>query len=213
MKSTKIAVSILVIAVAFMLGSFSAFAFGIPSIPGVGSKGGGSTANAADVVKDTRNSLYSFTSAELGLLQAIGGYEQLAAQQELLNGMRAGDAAASQEQIETLKNIHTSAQPALEKKVAENAKIDASQKALASKSMVEYVKGLVSTKNLVGSIQGLAKNPMAIGSDAGAVLYAAKEVPGVVTGGTSTTGTLIKYLTANGVDTSEAQKAADDLGK
>ena len=212
MKISKFIASILAVALTVAIGSSSAFAFGIPSIPGVGS-GGGSTANAGEVVMDTRNSLYSFTSAELGLLQAIGGYENLAAQQELLKGMKAGDAAASKEDLETLKTIHASAQPALEKKVAENAKIDSAQKALAGQSMVEYVKGLVSTKKLVASIQGLAKNPMAIGSDAGAVLYAAKEVPGVVTSGTSASGTLIKYLTANGVDTSEAQKAAEDLGK
>lgn len=176
------------------------------------SRVGGSATDPANVVKNTRNTLHFFASAEVGLACSLGGYAELAAQQELLKGMQAGDAATSQEQLETLKNIHISASAEIDKKIANNAKIDAAQKKLAGKSMVQYAIGLVSTKKLVDSIQTLTKDPKAIASNPWAILYAATEVPVVFTKGVTSMGTLIKYLKANGVDTSEAQKVAVDLG-
>ena len=191
----------------------NSYAFDFPKLPGgTANAGAASTENAGDVVKNTRNSIYSFVKAELGLGSAMGGAEQLAAQQKLLDGMKTGDAAASKEDLETLVSIHSSAKAEIDKKVAENAKLDAKNKTLASQSMVEYVKGLVSTKKLIASIQNVGKNPMALGANLGSVTYLAKETPGLVSSGASTTTTLFKYLGSNGVDLSQAKKEAADLG-
>lgn len=213
MKSLKLTVSAFAIALA--LGGASAHAFELPKMPslGGGSSGGASSANAAEVMKNTRNSLYAFALAEAGLAGALGGYNELAGQQELLKNLKAGDAAAKKDDFETLVTIHESASKAIEAKVAANEKLDANQKSLAGKSMVEYVKGLVSSKKTVSSLQDLAKNPASLGLEAGTVLYAAKQVPAVVVGGASSTSNLVKYLAANGVDTSEAKNVAGDLGK
>ncbi len=210
MKSLKLSVS--AFAIAFAMGG-AAHAFEMPKIPSLGGSSSGSSASAADVMKNTRDSLLSFTNAEVGLAAALGGYTDLAAQQELLKGLKAGDAAASKDDLQTLVTIHESASKEINAKVAANEKLDAAQKKQAAQSMVEYVKGLISSKKTVGSLQDLAKNPASLGFDAGTVLYAAKEMPSVIAGGASSTSTLVKYLTANGVDTSEAKKLATDMGK
>lgn len=176
--------------------------------------GGGSAApaNAGQVVRNTRDALLSFTKAELGLSQAIGGYTEYAAQQSLLDGMKTGDAAASKDDLEKIIVIHKQAAAHIDKKVAENAALDANNKALAGKSMLEYVKGLLYTRKMVGSVQDLAKNPMSLGGDLGSALLLVKEMPPVAAGAASTTGKLFQYLGTNGVDMNEAKKAADGLG-
>ncbi len=210
MKSLKLSVS--AFAIAFAMGG-AAHAFELPKIPSLGGSSSGTSVNAAEVMKNTRNSLLSFTNAEIGLAAALGGYTELAAQQELLKGLKAGDAAANKDDLQTLVTIHESASKEINAKVAANDKLDAAQKKQAGQSMVEYVKGLISSKKTVSSLQDLAKNPASLGFDAGTVLYAAKEMPSVIAGGASSTSSLVKYLTANGVDTSEAKNLASDLGK
>lgn len=174
--------------------------------------GGGSSANAGEVLRNTRDALLAFAKAEVGLSEALGGYAELAAQKQLLEGMKSGDAAVKKEQFEAIVTIHKSASELIERKAGENAALDAQNKVLAGQSMVQYVQGLVSTKKLVGSVQGLAQNPASLAGDAGTAIYVAKEVPSIATGAGSTTTKLFKYLTANGVDLSDAKKAADGLG-
>ncbi|VXC56974.1 hypothetical protein [Massilia sp. 9I] len=170
-------------------------------------------ASAADVARNTRNALVAFATAELGLLEALGGYENLSALRTQVEGMQKGDAGVNTASLQAAVDIHKSASVEIEKKIAGNAQLDASQKKMAAKSMLAYVQGLVATKQTLGSLQGLARNPMSLGSDAGTVLFAVKELPGMLSGGLSTTGTLFKYLGANGVDLSEAKSAADTMPK
>ncbi len=210
MKQSRIITSMVAISFGLCVGSVQAF--DLPKLPGTGNSSGGSTENAGDVVKNTRNTIFSFVKAKTGLLAAMGGSEQLAAQQKLLEGMKAGDAAASKDDLETLVTIDKSATDEINKKVAANVKLDANNKAMAGSSMVEYIKGLVASKKLLSSIQNVAKNPMSLGANAGAVAYLAKELPGLLSSGTSTTSTLFKYLGSNGVDLSQAKKEAADLG-
>lgn len=208
MKSTMLIVSIFVLTL--VSGNISAHAWGLPSIPSLGSGGGG---DAAGFVKDTRNALYYFSTSKLGLAKALGCYNELASNQKLLDGMKAGDAAAGKEQMETLVTIDKSCDEAINKKIAENKKLDSAHKALATHASVEYVKALVTTSKLVSRGQSLANNPAALAMNASSVFYAVKNLPTIVTSGTTNTSTLFKYLSANGVDITEANKAADGLGK
>jgi hypothetical protein len=207
----KIAIS--VFAALLSLGAAPSQAIDFGKLPSLGNKGGNSGASAAEVAKNTRNALVAFTAAELGLLEALGGYDKLSAMQKQVEGMQKGDAGVNTDQLQAAVDIHKSASAEIDKKLAENAKLDSSQKNLAAKSMVAYVQGLVSTKQTLSSLQGLAKNPLSLGSDAGPVLFAVKELPGMVSGGVSTTGTLFKYLGANGVDLRDAKSAADTMPK
>jgi hypothetical protein len=201
------------IIVCLAFSSVSVFAFGLPSLPSLPSLGSSSGGvDPAGFVKETRNALYSYAKSEAGLASALGGYTDLAAQQKLLEGLKVGDAAADKDQIETLITIHKSASEAIDKKMAENTVIDSKNKKLAAKSTAEYVKALIATTKLVASGQGLAKNPIALGLNAGSVLYAVKNLPAIIKSGTSNTVTLFKYLSANGVDVSEAKEAANGLG-
>jgi hypothetical protein len=208
----KIVISVL--AALISLGAAPSQAIDFGKLAGMGNKNSASTgASAAEVAKNTRNALVAFTAAELGLLEALGGYDKLSAMQKQVEGMQKGDAGVNTDQLQAAVDIHKSASAEIDKKLAENAKLDAGQKNLAAKSMVAYVQGLVSTRQTLGSLQGLAKNPMSLGSDAGTVLFAVKELPGMVSGGVSTTGTLFKYLGANGVDLKDAKSAADTMPK
>jgi hypothetical protein len=181
--------------------------------PLAGATGGGGSsaapANAGQVLRNTRDALLSFTNAQVDLLAALGGYENLAAQRELLAAMKSGDAAAAKkEELETIVKISKESQDEIDKKVVANAKLDAQQKSLAGKAMVEYVKGLSSTRKMATSVQDLAKNPASLMGEAGTAVYAAKEVPAVAAGAAGTTTKLVSYLSANGVATPK-----DDLGK
>lgn len=211
MKVRSIAAAMLAIGVISLHTGASA-QFGLKN-PLASNNNAAPSANAGEVMRNTRDSMLSFAKAELGLSQALGGYADLAAQQKLLEGMKSGDVAAKKEDFETIVTIHKSANELIEKKASENAAIDANNKALAGKSMVDYVKGLASTRKLIASVQGLAKNPMSLAGDAGSVMYVAKEVPGIASGAVSTTGKLMKYLGSNGVDMTEAKKAADGMEK
>lgn len=187
--------------------------FGLPSIPGMsGSKNSAPAEDPAALVSNAKKTMSSFVNAKIGLIEAMGGSDQLAAQKQLLEGLKKGDAAASKEDLETIVSLDKATNDMLAKKTAENVKLDAKNKTAASKAMLEYVSGLVSSKKLISSVSGLSKNPMALGSNLGAVTYLAKELPSVVSSGASTTSTLFTYLGANGVDISEAKKAASDLG-
>ena len=204
---------LLAVATAAVLFAAPSFGIEMPKVPSLGGTNSSNpTVSGAAVARDARNALMSFASAQLGLAQAMGGYEGLAAQQQMLAGLKSGDAAAKKEDIETVVNISKSAGDAIGQKVAANAQLTAENRQLALNSTVDYIKGLIASKKLVGSVQDLARNPMSLGGDAGSVLYLGKNLPGIVGGGASTTGTLLKYLSANGVDTSKAAAAAKDLG-
>lgn len=188
--------------------------FGMPSLPGKSSAASSApTENAGDVVKNATNSLKSFISSKIGLLEAMGLGEKVAAHKERMTALSKGDAAStSKDDLETMTSIDKATGDLVQEGMANSAKIDAKSKALASKSMLEYVDGLVSAKKAMTSVSNLSKNPMALGSNAGAVMHLAKEMPNILSTGSSTTGTLFTYLGSNGVDTSAAKKKAADLG-
>ena len=211
-KSTIVKSSLISAALLFSATSYAQFS--LPNLAGLGkSSSSESTENSTDVVKNARNTLTSFVKAKLGLIEAMGGSEELAGQRKLVEGLKIGDAAATKGDLETLVSLDKSTTELISKKSAENAKLDAKNKALAGRSMLEYVKGLASAKKLVNSVTGLSENPMSLGSNMGSVIFLAKEMPGIMSSGASTTSTLFTYLNSNGVDTSAAKKAASSLGE
>jgi len=192
----------------------SAYAFDlkVPSMPGQSSNSATPNEKPDVIVKNTRNSMGSFVKSKMGLIEAMGGAEQLAAYNKMLDGLKLGDVAASKEDIETIVTLDKNTNDLIASMTTANKKIDDKNKALAGKSMTEYVKALVSLTVLSRSVQNLSKNPVALAGQAPSVLYLAKELPGVTTSGTTSTKTLLTYLSSNGVDTSEANKAAKELG-
>jgi hypothetical protein len=197
------------------------YAFNLPKVPGAPTPAptqatapasGGPAPTGASVTHDAQLALVSFASSQLGLAKALGGYDELAAQQKVIDGLKSGDVAVTKDTLTTAVTVSKAANDAINQKVAENTKLSAENRKLVANSTVEYVNGLVASRSLVGSVQGLAKNPMALGADAGNIAYLGKQLPSIVTSGTSTTASLLKYLSANGVDTSAAAAAAKNLG-
>jgi hypothetical protein len=152
--------------------------------------------------------MIAFADAKLGLLDALGGYENLSADRKLAEGQQKGDAGVSTDQIKTLVSLDKTATAALNERLASNTQLDAAQKKKAAQSVLVYVKALDSTRKSLLSLQGVARNPLALGSNAGPILLAVKEMPGLVSGGVSTTGALFQYMGANGVDMKEAKSVA-----
>lgn len=187
--------------------------FGLSSLLALGkSSGSAQMESTEDVVIKARNSLTSFVKAKIGLIEAMGGSEDLEAQKKLLEGLKVGDGAATKADLETVVSLDKATTDMINKKSAEHAKLDAKNKALASQSMLEYVNGLISAKKLLSSVSGLSKNPISLGMNLGAVTYLGTELPNIVYSGASTTTTLFTYLNSNGVDISAAKQAASNLG-
>jgi len=212
---------LLTLSVSTILMAGTGYAFNLPKLPGAAAPAqapqtataaGAPAPTGASVTRDAQFALVSFANSELGLANALGGYPGLAAQQQLIDGLKRGDVAATKDTLATAVTVSKAANDAIDQKVAENAKLSADNRKLAGSAAFEYVKGLVASRNLVVSVEGLAKNPMAMGADAGNILYLGKQLPAIVTSGSSTTVSLFKYLSANGVDTSEATAAAKNLG-
>lgn len=188
--------------------------FSLPKMPSLGSGSSEASGNAGAVVKQARDALVQFTKAEFRILEALGGYEAFASQEKLVSSLKTGDATASSDDLKAVTKISGELQAEIEKRISENKKLDDKQKKIAAEGTFNYVKGLVASKKLVGSVQGLAKNPSSLGLDLiGPVTTLGTEMPKIVPKAISTSGAIFKYMSANGVDISEAKKAADDLGK
>jgi len=215
MKKMKFVVSTLTLSLTIGMGCAQAFGLGDAlSVAGVGgSNATTNNGNANDLIVNTSTALIAFTKAQTDLADALGGYEELSNQRKQVANLKTGDMSGITDTMQTAVKISKSANDYLNQKMAAGAPLDAAQKKKAAKAMIGYVQGLVSSKKMISSIQDVARNPLSLGQNAGAALYMVKELPGIITGGVNTTGSLFKYLAANGVDTSAAQKVADGMGK
>ncbi|CAG0946895.1 hypothetical protein ANRL1_03410 [Anaerolineae bacterium] len=214
---SKVLLPVVCLAVSLGASTVHAQLFGMPKIPSVtgGSSGGSTSINGAELAKNVVVALTSFAKAQLGLADALGGYTNYAAGLEAVQKMNAGDPAykVSKSDIQTTTTISKPAQEFIDSKIKENVKLDADQKKKAAAAALDYVKGLAATTKLTGNVQDVAKNPTSLGMDAGTLVYAAKEMPGVVSGGVSTTSSLISYLSAQGVDTKAVKAELDAMPK
>ena len=206
----------LLLAFTVLVSSQAAYAqFGLPSIPGVTSGGGGaSSANATEVLKNANIALNQFLLSEQKILQALGQYIKNAEYEALLNKLKSGDLASSDEDVKTKFAVQESFKQSMDKGLEENKKLDPSQKKLAAEGMLEYFKALLASKKLVDSVQGLAKNPMGISPSSIVPLTTmAGNLPGMISASISSSGTLIKYMAANGVSTDASKKVMAEMDK
>jgi hypothetical protein len=190
--------------------------FGMPSIPGVTSGSSSASAgNAADVIKNANQALTQYINSEQKIAKALGVYSLTQEQQDFLARRAKGDVAqTTKDDLNNTFTIGAELQASINKGIEEGKKLDASQKKLATEGTFEYLKALLSSKKLVDSVQGLAKNPTALGLDSiGPITALATNMPTMLSQSVSSTSTIIKYMAANGIDTSKMQKEADSLGK
>ncbi|NTW52454.1 MAG: hypothetical protein HGB22_07695 [Chlorobiaceae bacterium] len=188
----------------------SASAFpGLSGIVDVGIRGGNGGSNVSQVVFDCGIALDLYLDAQVLLIRAIAGKEELAARQATIDFVENGDAkkASNDEKAKMGRELDES----LNRVVAENRPLDDHQKRLATEGALRYVIAVSRTYKLVGSVSRIDVKAIGI-FDAPGVLYLINNLPAVASNAVSTTGKLFKYLSANNVDISKAQKAADGLG-
>ena len=204
------------VAGAILVGSQGAYAqFGMPSIPGVtGGGGGASTANAADTLKNANIALNQFIKAEFKMAEALGQYVKNAETEALLKKIGKGDLADSDEDVKAKVAVQETLKANVDKGIEENKKLDPAQKKLFAEGALEYFKGLLASKKLVDSLQSLAKNPMAISpSSLGPLTTMAGNLPGVVKSAASSSGTLISYMTTQGLPVDGEKKLMAQMDK
>jgi hypothetical protein len=173
------------------------------------SGGGNSKSNVGQVVGDCSIALDLYLDAQVLLIRALAGKEELAARQATIDFVQNGDAkkASNQDKAKMGRELDES----LNNVMAENKPLDDHQKRLATEGALRYVVAVSKTSKLVGSLSHVDVKSIGI-FDAPGVLYLINNLPAVVSNSVSTTGKLFKYLSANNVDISKAQKAADGLG-
>ena len=189
--------------------------FGLPSIPGLTSGSSASSGNAADVLKNANTMLLQFIRSEIKLAEALSGYRLSQEQQDFVERLSKGDVAKiSKDDLSNAFTIDAELKVSINKTIEAGGKIAENQKKLAAEGFFEYLKALLSSKVVIDSVQGLAKNPTALGFDSiGPITTLASNLPKMISQSTSSTTTIIKYLSASGIDTSKMQKEADSLGK
>ncbi|NTU58737.1 MAG: hypothetical protein HGB00_07435 [Chlorobiaceae bacterium] len=169
----------------------------------------GDRSNVRQVVFDCSVALDLYLDAQVLLIQAIAGKEELAARQATIDFVQNGDAkkASNEEKARMGRELDESLNHIME----ENRPLDDHQKRLATEGALRYAIAVSRTSKLVGSLSRIDVKAIGI-FDAPGVLYLINNLPAVVSTSVSTTGKLFKYLSANNVDVSNAQKAADGLG-
>jgi len=189
--------------------------FGLPSIPGFTGGSSASSGNAADVLKNANTMLLQFIRSEIKIAEALSGYRLSQEKQDFVERLSKGDVAKiSKDDLSNVFTIDAELKVSINKTIEAGGKIAENQKKLAAEGFFEYLKALLSSKVVIDSVQGLAKNPTALGLDSiGPITTLASNLPKMVSQSTSSTTTIIKYLSANGIDTSKMQKEADSLGK
>ena len=183
---------------------------GLSGIIDVGVRGGGKGgSNVNQVVFDCSVALDLYLDAQVLLIQAIAGKEELAARQATIDFVQNGSAkkASNEEKAKMGRELDES----LNRVVAENKPLDDHQKRLATEGALRYVVAVSRTYKLVGSLSSVDVKAVGI-FDAPGVIYLVNNLPAVAGNAVSTTGKLFKYLSTNNVDISNAQKAADGLG-
>lgn len=186
---------------------------GCSNMSSVASLATGSSApagNPQQMLKDADTAINQFWSAEVKIAEALGVYKDFAASNELVGKLKSGDAAGGKLDQDTKVTVSKQLGEVINKKIAANAPLDVKQKKLAAQGTLEYVKALISMSKVAVGIQALAKNPTAIGLDyVGPITKLASNMPTLVSNGVSSTGTIINYMSTNGVDVSKAKKEAD----
>jgi len=189
--------------------------FGLPSIPGLTGGSSASSGNAADVLKNANTMMLQFIRSEIKLAEALSGYRLSQEKQDFVERLSKGDVAKiSKDDLSNVFTIDAELKNSINKTIESGGKIAENQKKLATEGFFEYLKALLTSKVVVNSVQGLAKNPTALGLDSiGPVTTLASNLPNMISQSTSSTTAIIKYLSANGIDTTKMQKEADSLGK
>ena len=199
--------TLVLVGTSLLVASPAMAAFGLSDIIGGSPSHGGST-NVREVVHDCRRALHKYLESQYLLIDALDLKEELAARKATLKFAEKGSAEQSDEDMIAESDACSDV---IRPRIESNTSMDAEHKKLAAVAAIKYVQASIETKRMVGSLTSINTSSLGF-SDVGPVLYLVRHVPALVSNAVSTTSKLMKYLSANNVDVTEANKAANDLG-
>lgn len=189
------------------------FAFGVPSL------GGGSKKSSVDVdalvndqsalLKQVTTALLSLSKSQTIMANALGLKEQAAIASQNASALEAGDLTGKddmEKQISSSQEVND----AIQAKLGESEGMSAESKAEFAKSLAPYGKGAVgivtSSKTAAEKAKSLSgTKDFTVLKKLGALLSYGKKAPSLISSFTSSTGGVIKFCKANGIDTAELE--------
>jgi hypothetical protein len=199
--------TLVLVGASLLVSSPAKAAFGLPDILISADTHGGRT-NVREIVHDCRRALHKYLDSQYLLIDALDLKEELAARKATLKFAERGGAEQSDEDMIAESDACSDV---IRPRIESNRGMDAEHKKLAAIAALKYVQAAIETKKMVGALTNLNTSQLGLG-DVGPVLYLVRHVPPLVSNAVSTTSKLLKYLSANNVDVTEANKAASDLG-
>ncbi len=199
--------TLVLVGASLLVASPAKAAFGLPDIV-ISSDSHGGNSQVREVVHDCRRALRNYLESQYLIIDALDLKEELAARKATLKFAEQGSAAESDDDMIAESNACSDV---IRPRIESNKALDAEHKKLAGHAALKYVQAVIETKKMVGALTSI--NTSSIGfSEVGPVLFLVRNVPPLVSNAVSTTGKLLNYLSANKVDVTEANKAANDLG-
>ena len=162
--------------------SGSAFAIGLPAIPGAAAitgGGGGGGASTESIVKKYVGGTKSVLSADSNMLAALGLKEQ--ADKAALQAKNLTEGATS-DALEDTAKIQTENSKAIESKLTgEKVVMDAASKKQFGQGMIDLASGITQYVGMSSDLKSFKPDVTSIGGSAGSAIYIAKNLPTSIT--------------------------------
>jgi hypothetical protein len=204
LKSIKIK---LIAAVLFIFTATSVYAFGLGDLGNMVGGGGDSGpdlgAKQTAVTASLTDALKNLSKSQSLMLKALGLDEQAKLSEENQKCIAAGDCGAKDD-IEKAIELSESSQKAIVEEIAKGKTLDAESKAVFVTSVPFYIKGAVGTiktgKEAVDAGKSLASaGPMAL-LKVGTLVTIVSNLPTLVTKLASSTGSIVDFMSNNGLE-------------
>lgn len=189
-------------------------AFGLKNVLGVGSKGSGVDAKSLEndqsaLLKQVTAALLSLSKSQAIMANALGLKEQAAIANQNASALEAGD-LTGKDDMEKKISSSQEVNDAIQVKMSESEEMSAESKVEFAKSLLPYGKGasgiVTSSKTATEKAESLSgTKDFTVLTKLGALLSYAKKAPGLISSFTSSTGGIIKFSKANGIDTAELE--------
>jgi hypothetical protein len=169
-----------------------------------------------DLVKTLNAGLRDLSDSQKIMAEALGLKDAAVLADTNANNLKKGELTGKDEISKAVANSEE-ANKIIQAELKKGTVLSDESKALFVTSLVPYGKGsvgmIVTGKKAAEAAKSLTTTlDLTVLSKLGNLIYIAKEAPKLMTAFTSTTGQLLSFSKANGIDTSSIEKAAKSMG-
>jgi hypothetical protein len=198
--------------------SVNVSAFGLKDVVGGGKGGGVDVDNLmndqSELLKQVSAALLNLATSQALMAEALGLKEQAAIAAQNADALESGD-LTGKDDMEKQINSSQEVSNAIHEKLNESEGLSAEGKATFAKSLPPYGLGSVgvvtTSKKAIEQAKGVSSTKdLTILSKLGPLLSYSKKAPGLIQSFTASTGSIIKFSKANGIDTTDLEKATSD---